>query len=270
VLTYGIPEFRLPKAIVRREIDAIREMGAEIVTDFVVGRTARWPSCRTTTTPCSWPPAPACRGSSKSGRDLIGVMSANEYLTRELLRAYEIARTRRCRRSAGGVVGPATSRGRCRTAKRSALARSRCSTAAPRPRRRPHEELEHAEEEGIVFEYLAAPIEYLGNGGGFLTGLRCQRMELGEPDSSGRPRPCRSRAASRGRRRSGDFWPSARAEHLIKETPLSRDQPARHVGIDPETMRTNLPRVYAAGMWSPARPPSSCDGRRPHRGGGDP
>jgi len=254
VLTYGIPEFRLPKAIVRREIDAIREMGAEIVTDFVVGRTATLAELQD-----DYDAVFVATGAGLPwfleipGEDLIGVMSANEYLTRvNLLRAYEIGAhtpVPKVRRAA--VVGAGNvAMDAARTAKR--LGAREVTVLYRRPKAEAparHEELEHAEEEGIVFEYLAAPIEYLGNGGGFLTGLRCQRMELGEPDSSGRPRPVPIEGSEFEVAVDLAILAIGQSPNpLIKETTPEIETSRRGtLVVDPETMRTNLPRVYAGG-----------------------
>ncbi len=100
-----------------------------------------------------------------------------------------------------------------------------------------------------MFEYLAAPIEYLGNGGGFLTGLRCQRMELGEPDSSGRPRPVPIEGSEFEVAVDLAILAIGQSPNpLIKETTPEIETSRRGtLVVDPETMRTNLPRVYAGG-----------------------
>ena len=254
VLTYGIPEFRLPKDIVRREIDAIREMGAEVVTDFVVGRTATLAELQD-----EFDAVFVATGAGLPwflevpGEDLVGVMSANEYLTRvNLLRAYEVgAATPVPKVKKVAVIGAGNvAMDAARTAKRlgarevTVLYRR---TKAEAPAR--HEELEHAEEEGIVFEYLAAPLEYLGDQEGFLTGMRCQRMELGEPDKSGRPRPVPIEGSEFEIAVDLAILAIGQSPNpLIKETTPEIETSRRGtLVVDPETMKTNLPRVYAGG-----------------------
>ncbi|MBI2297543.1 MAG: NADPH-dependent glutamate synthase [Armatimonadetes bacterium] len=194
VLTYGIPEFRLPKDIVRREIDQIRQMGADIVCDFVVGRSATIHDLQD-----EFDAVYVATGAGLPwflevpGEDLVGVMSANEYLTRvNLLRAYvRGAPTPVPKGHRVAVVGAGNvAMDACRTAKRLGAKdvhivyrRSRAEAPARA------EELEHAEEEGIVFDFLTLPTEFIGNADGCVEAMRCIRMELGEPDERGRRSP---------------------------------------------------------------------------------
>ncbi len=197
VLTYGIPEFRLPKAIVREEIRNLKEMGVEFKCNFVVGTTATVEELMG-----DWEYDALFIGTGAGlpyfmnipGENMIGVCSANEFLTRvNLMRGFDfpqydtpVAIGRRVAVVGAGNVAMDC----CRTALRLGCEQVIClyrRTRSEAPAR--IEELEHAEEEGVDFRWLTAPIEVLGNDDGLVTGVRVQKMELGEPDLSGRPRP---------------------------------------------------------------------------------
>jgi glutamate synthase (NADPH/NADH) small chain len=197
VLIYGIPEFRLPKAIVRDEIRSLTEMGVEFKCNFVVGATATVDELMgewgyDVLFICTGAGLPYFMGIT--GEELIGVCSANEFLTRvNLMRGFDfpnydtpVAIGRRVAVVGAGNVAMDC----CRTALRLGCEKVIClyrRTRSEAPAR--IEELEHAEEEGVDFRWLAAPVEVLGNEDGIVTGVRVQKMELGEPDLSGRPRP---------------------------------------------------------------------------------
>jgi glutamate synthase (NADPH/NADH) small chain len=195
VLVYGIPEFRLPKAIVQREVDYVRSLGAELVKDFVVGQTA-------TLDELLEEYQAVFLGSGAGlpwfldipGENLSGVYSANEYLTRSnLMKAYRfpeydtpIARGRRVITIGGGNVAMDA----CRTALRLGAEESIVVYRRSReemPARA--EEIDRAEEEGIQFMYLTTPLAIHGDEHGQVKELECLRNELGEPDTSGRRRP---------------------------------------------------------------------------------
>jgi glutamate synthase (NADPH/NADH) small chain len=197
VLIYGIPEFRLPKAIVRDEIRSLEAMGVEFRCNFVVGTTATIEDLMG-----EWGYDALFIGTGAGlpyfmgipGEDLIGVCSANEFLTRvNLMRGFDfpnhdtpVAIGRRVAVVGAGNVAMDC----CRTALRLGCDEVIClyrRTRDEAPARL--EELEHAEEEGIDFRWLAAPVEVLGDEDGVVNGVRVQKMELGEPDLSGRPRP---------------------------------------------------------------------------------
>jgi glutamate synthase (NADPH/NADH) small chain len=195
VLMYGIPAFRLPKDIVLREIELLGRMGVELICDFVVGKTA------TIQELFREGYAAAFIGSGAGtpvmaeipGENFNGVLSANEYLTRaNLMRAYSadhatpiIMRKRVAVLGAGNVAMDSA-----RTALRLGADEVHIiyrRTIEESPARA--EELRHAQEEGLRFSWLTNAIAVLGDASGWVSGLRCIRMELGEPGADGRRRP---------------------------------------------------------------------------------
>ncbi len=197
VLRYGIPEFRLPKAILDWEIGVLQAMGVEIVCDVVVGRTLAVDDLvgrlhYAAVFVGTGAGLPQFLGIP--GEELSGVMSANEFLTRvNLMRAYEFPETdtpvRVGKRVA--VIGAGnTAMDAVRTALR--LGAEEATIVYRRGEKEMTarlEEYQHAIEEGVTWRWLTSPLEVLGDADGWVTGLRCQRMELGEPDASGRARP---------------------------------------------------------------------------------
>jgi len=196
VLIYGIPEFRLPKSIVAKEIDYLKTLGVEIVTDFVVGRTATIEELKEEGYEAFFIGAGAGLPIMLNipGENLNGVYSSNEYLTRvNLMKAYKfpefetpIAKGKRVAVIGGGN----TAMDSVRTSKRLGADKSMIlyrRTKKEMPAR--VEEIAHAEEEGIEFKYLTQPIRFVDDGNGWLKGIECVKMELGEPDDSGRRRP---------------------------------------------------------------------------------
>ncbi len=195
VLVYGIPEFRLPKAIVAKEIDTLRALGVKIELNTVVGKTVSVEELRDAGFEAVFIGSGAGlpRFMNIPGENLKGVYSANEFLTRvNLMKAYRpeshtpIQRARRVAVVGGGNV--AMDAARC--AKR--LGAEEVSIVYRRsldelPAR--HEEVEHAMEEGIAFRMLNNPTAILGDENGFVKGMTCVKMELGEPDASGRRSP---------------------------------------------------------------------------------
>lgn len=198
VMVYGIPEFRLPKAIVRQEIDVLEKMGVQIVCNFIVGRT------RTLHELMKEDGFDAVyigvgAGLPKfmgiEGEHLVGVYSANEYLTRaNLMKAYEFGRgadtpiavSRRVAVFGGGNVAMDAARMALRLgAEKVYLVYRRSEKEMPAR----VEEVHHAREEGVEFCMLQNPKRILGNEQGHVVGVECLRYRLGEPDESGRRRP---------------------------------------------------------------------------------
>lgn len=195
VLVYGIPEFRLPKEIVRREAEYLRNLGVEFRMNCIVGRTRPMREILEEFDSVfvgSGAGLPKFMG--VPGENLLGVYSANEYLTRaNLMKAYDfpasdtpIFRGRKIITVGGGNVAMDCARTALRMgAERSLIVYRRSEAELPAR----IEEVHHAKEEGVEFHLLEAPLELIGDEKGWVRGMRIERMELGEPDSSGRRRP---------------------------------------------------------------------------------
>ncbi len=194
VLIYGIPEFRLPKAIVAREVDYLRRLGVKLVTNFVVGKTRTIDSLLE-----EFDAVFIGAGAglpwfmSIPGENLNGVYSANEYLTRiNLMKGFlfpnyhtPIKRHKRVAVIGGGNVAMDCARSALRLGAEVRIIYRRSRQEMPARL----EEIENAEEEGVIFEYLTLPIRYHGDENGWVKEMVCVRMKLGEPDASGRRRP---------------------------------------------------------------------------------
>ncbi|ADE57486.1 NADPH-dependent glutamate synthase [Aminobacterium colombiense] len=195
VLMYGIPEFRLPKAIVRREIDNIKALGVKIETNVAVGRSVTIEELQShfdavyIATGAGTPHFMGVPGTS-----LNGVYSASEYLTRiNLMHGYEFPKydtpTKESEKVVvvgGGNVAMDAARSALRLGAKSVQVVYRRSLEELPAR---IEEYHHAVEEGVIFNWLTNPVEYVGSETGNIVGVKCIRMELGEPDASGRRRP---------------------------------------------------------------------------------
>jgi len=195
VLVYGIPEFRLPKKIVQEEVGRLERSGVKIVCNTVIGRTYTVPELRE-----QFDAVFIANGAglpvfmNVPGENYKGVYSANEYLTRvNLMAAYQFPRSdtpvlqgQRIATVGGGNVAMDSARTAKRMGAESSMIIYR-RTRKEMPAR--SEEIHHAEEEGLQFEFLVAPVEVVGNEKKWVTGLKCVRMQLGEPDASGRARP---------------------------------------------------------------------------------
>jgi glutamate synthase (NADPH) small chain len=196
VLVYGIPEFRLPKEIVRYEIGLLKRLGAEIKTNMIVGRTFTVDELLQTGYSAVFIGAGAGLPLllNLPGEFLNGVYSANEFLLRvNLMHAYDFPRYQTpvfCGKRVAVLGGGNVAMDAARVARR--LNHEKVyivyrRTEAEMPARA--EEIEHGREEGLEFLMLAAPNRILGNAEGWVAGLECTRMTLGEPDASGRRRP---------------------------------------------------------------------------------
>ncbi len=195
VLVYGIPEFRLPKAIVSKEIEQLKKMGVKIETNYVVGRTRTVDELFEDGFEAIFVGSGAGLPSFMNipGENLNGVYSANEYLTRiNLMKAYDSNYDTPMKRYANVAVigGGNVAMDAARSAKRMGaenvyIVYRRGEKELPARL----EEIHHAKEEGIEFKFLTAPLEVLGTEDGWVRGLKCIEMELGEPDQSGRRRP---------------------------------------------------------------------------------
>lgn len=259
VLVYGIPEFRLPKEIVRQEVDVLRKMGVEFETNVVVGKTVTVDELLgeegyDAIFVATGAGLPQFLG--VPGEHLNGVYSANEFLTRtNLMRAYKFPEYDEpiydCRgRNVVVVGGGNTAMDAVRTslrlgAKSATLVYRRSETEMPARK----EEVKHAKEEGVDFQTLTNPVELLGDEKGWLTGVKVTRMELGEPDESGRRRP----VAVAG---SEYVIPAevaviavgTSANPIVQSTtPDLKTNRKNYIEADPETLRTSKKGVFAGG-----------------------
>ena len=196
VLVYGIPEFRLPKSIVQKEIEGLKALGVEILTNTVIGKTVSVSELMEEEgyeAVFIGSGAGLPRFMNIPGENLKGVYSANEFLTRiNLMKAYKsdsstpIQRPRSAAIVGGGNVAMDAARCAKRLGAENVYIVYRRSESELPARA---EEIEHAKEEGIIFKTLTNPFEIKGDESGFVKTLLCSEMELGEPDASGRRRP---------------------------------------------------------------------------------
>lgn len=196
VLVYGIPEFRLPKAIVDAEVSYLEKLGVKIVLNAVVGRMKTVDELFAEGFQAVYLAvgAGAPVFMNIPGENLSGIYSANEYLTRSnLMKAYRfpeydtpIVRGKNVAVIGGGNVAMDSVRTALRLGAKNAYIIYR-RTDAEMPARK--EEVHHAHEEGVQFKLLTNPIAYIGDENGWVTGMKCLKMELGEPDASGRRSP---------------------------------------------------------------------------------
>jgi len=257
VLVYGIPEFRLPKnKIVAKEVNALRDLGVEFVLNAVGGKTFSIQELFDKGYKAVFIGVGAGlpRFLNIPGENLNGVFSANEYLTRvNLGRAYDfpnfdtpIIRGRQVTVYGGGNVAMDAARTAVRLgAERVRIVYRRTVDAMPARR----EEIEHAMEEGVVMECLAAPLEFLADPDGNLGRVRLQRMELGPPDESGRCKPVPV---------PGDTYEletdlaiiavGTRANPVLLENePRLAVNKWGYIQVDEKTGETSIPNVFAGG-----------------------
>ncbi|MCC8175342.1 MAG: NADPH-dependent glutamate synthase [Bacteroidales bacterium] len=255
VLKYGIPEFRLPNSIVDEEIDALRDLGVEFVKDCVVGKTLSYDQLLDMGFKGIFVASGAGlpRFMNIPGENLIGVMSSNEYLTRINLMGAgrEGWDTPVLRGKNVAIIGGGnTAMDSVRTARRMGAERAMIvyrRSEAEMPAR--VEEIKHAKEEGVEFLNLYNPVEYLGDEKGRVTTMRLQRMELGEPDASGRRSPVPVEGAI-------EEVPvdlvivsvGVSPNPLIPNSFAGLDVSKRGtIVVDEATMQSSLPELYAGG-----------------------
>ena len=195
VLQYGIPEFRLPKAIVNKEVDNLRDLGVDVETNMVIGRVLSIDELMEDGYEAVFIGSGAGlpRFMNIPGENLKGVYSANEFLTRvNLMKAYKegsttpIMHAKKVAVVGGGNVAMDAARSALRLGAEEVNIIYRRSDAELPARA---EEVHHAKEEGIIFRTLTNPVEIIGDDDDSVTGIKCVEMELGEPDASGRRRP---------------------------------------------------------------------------------
>lgn len=255
VLMYGIPEFRLPKEVVRREIDYIQKIGAKLIVSFVVGKTKTVDELLNefdavfigTGAGLPW-------FMRIPGENYNGVYSANEYLTRSnLMRAYlfpeydtPIVKGKRVAVIGGGNVAMDSARTALRLGAVNSMIIYRRSRNEMPAR---IEEIAHAEEEGVEFHYLTLPVRYYADEDGWVKEMECIKMRLGEPDSSGRRRPIPIEGSN--------FKipvdtvvvaigqsPNPLIPQTVKELQLGRHG---NIIVDPSTGKSSYKRVWAGG-----------------------
>ncbi|HOJ09645.1 MAG TPA: NADPH-dependent glutamate synthase [Clostridiales bacterium] len=256
VLVYGIPEFRLPKELVNKEIDTIRNLGVDIKTNMVIGRVLTLDELKKEGFEAVFIGTGAGLPSFMgiSGENLNGVYSANEFLTRiNLMKAYKFPDCDtpvKVGRNVAVVGGGNVAMDAARSAKRLGaenvyIVYRRSEEEMPARL----EEVHHAKEEGIIFKLLTNPTKIIGTEDGWVKGMECISMELGEPDSSGRRRPV----------------PKAGSEHILdletviiaigqspnplikSTTPDLETQKWGGIITDEETGATSIEGVYAGG-----------------------
>ncbi len=256
VLVYGIPEFRLPKAIVAAEVDYMKKLGVKFQGDMVVGAIVSIDELFEEGYDAVYIGVGAGLPVFMRipGENLIGVYSANEYLTRSnLMKAYlfpeydtPIIRGKNVVVFGAGNVAMDSARTALRLGADSVRIIYRRSREEMPAR---IEELHHAEQEGVEFLLLAAPLNFIGDGDGRLIGVRCQRMELGEPDESGRRRPVPIKGSEfETECDTAIIAIGAGANPLLtKVTPDIQLNRRGYIIAEPETGKTTKKGVWAGG-----------------------
>ena len=255
VLKYGIPEFRLPNRIVDAEIDGLRAMGVKFEPNCIIGKTLSYDDLHEMGFKGLFVASGAGlpRFMNIPGENLIGVMSSNEYLTRINLMgaAHPEDDTPVLHGKNVAVIGGGnTAMDSVRTARRMGasnvmLVYRRSEDEMPARA----EEVKHAKEEGVHFMTLHNPIEYLGDEKGHVRTMRVQRMELGEPDESGRRSPVPVEGAIEDVDVdmvivSVGVSPNPLIPHAIPQLEMSR---RGTIVVDETTMRSSLSDIYAGG-----------------------
>jgi glutamate synthase (NADPH/NADH) small chain len=258
VLIYGIPEFRLPKDIVRHEVNALRQMGVDFQTNVVIGKTVTIDELMAEE---GYDAVLVATGAGLPkfldvpGEHLNGVYSANEFLTRvNLMRAYDRSYDQPvfdCRGQDIAVVGGGNTamdavRTACRLGARTSYLIYRRSEKEMPARA---EEAKHARDEGIQFMCLTNPVAFLGDGQGWLRAVRCIRMELGAPDESGRRSPVPVPGSEFELPvRMAVIALGTSANPLVQSTtPDLATNRQGYIAADPQTLRTSKRGVFAAG-----------------------
>jgi glutamate synthase (NADPH) small chain len=255
VLTYGIPEFRLPKAIVRREVAYVRSLGVKLHLDYIVGKTRTIDKLEET-----YDAVFVGAGAGLPwfleipGENLNGVYSANEYLTRcNLMRGFRfpaydtpLKRPARVAVFGGGNVAMDSARTALRLGADEVHIVYRRSRAELPARA---EEVENAEQEGVIFDFLTLPVRLVGDERGWLSEIECRRMRLGEPDASGRRRPVEIPGSEFRVRMDASVCAIGNSPNpLIPMTTPGLEVGKRgNIVADDETGRTSRDRVWAGG-----------------------
>ena len=255
VLKYGIPEFRLPNSIVDREIQSLEALGVKFVKDCIIGKTLSYDDLRSMGFKGLFVASGAGlpRFMGIPGENLIGVMSSNEYLTRiNLMGAGRPEFDTPVLHGANVAIigGGNTAMDSVRTARRvgaSCVMLVYRRSEEEMPAR--IEEIKHAKEEGVEFMTLHNPVEYLADETGRVRAMRLQRMELGEPDASGRRSPVPVEGAIEEIPVdlvivSVGVSPNPLIPSAIEGIDVSR---RGTIEVNPDTMQSSLPDLYAGG-----------------------
>ncbi len=256
VLVYGIPEFRLPKALVQKEVDALKAMGVKIETNMVMGRVLTIDDLKSMGFETIFIGTGAGLPSFMRipGENLNGVYSANEFLTRiNLMKGYKfpeadtpVIRHQKVAVIGGGNVAMDAARCAKRLGAEDVYVVYRRSEAEMPART---EEVHHAKEEGIIFQFLVNPTEIKGDDKGNVISMTLQKMELGEPDASGRRRPVPVEGSEYDIDVDAVIVAVGTSPNpLMRETtPGLATQKWGGIIVDEETAATSLPGVYAGG-----------------------
>ena len=255
VLVYGIPEFRLPKAIVKKEVENLQDLGVEVKTNMVIGRVLSvdelFEMGYKTIFIGSGAGLPSFMGIE--GEDLIGVYSANEYLTRtNLMKAYledydtPIIKSKSVAVVGGGNVAMDAARCAKRLGAENVYIVYRRGMEEMPARK---EEVHHAMEEGIIFKNLNNPVKILGDENGRVRAMECIEMELGEPDASGRRKPIAKEGSNFELPVDTVIMSIGTSPNpLIRSTTPGLDTNKRGcLVVNEDTMQTTREGVYAGG-----------------------
>ena len=254
VLVYGIPEFRLPKALVQKEIDTLTALGVDVMTNMVIGKVLSIDELFEDGYEAVFIGSGAGLPSFMKieGESLVGVYSANEYLTRSnLMKAYDNRYDTPIRKSSSVAVvgGGNVAMDAARTAKRLGAENVYIvyrRSDAEMPARR--EEIHHAKEEGIIFKNLNNPVRIHGDANGQVLSMECVEMELGEPDASGRRRPIEKKGSNYTLDVDTVIIAIGTSPNpLIRNTTSGLDTNSHGCIVADDNMATSRPGVYAGG-----------------------
>ena len=255
VLMYGIPEFRLPKAIVQKEISTLKKLGVDIETNMVIGKVLSVDELFEDGFEAVFVGTGAGLPNFMGieGEGLIGVYSANEFLTRiNLMKAYKeeydtpIIRPKNVAVVGGGNVAMDAARSALRLGAENVYIVYRRSEDEMPAR---NEEIHHAKEEGVIFKLLSNPIRVIGNYDGKVVGLECVEMVLGEPDAGGRRRPVAKEGSNFVLNTDAVIIAIGNSPNpLIRSTTEGIEANAKGcIIVDENTMKTTKEGVYAGG-----------------------
>jgi glutamate synthase (NADPH/NADH) small chain len=256
VLAYGIPEFRLPKEIVGREVETLKKMGVELECNVIIGKTITIEQLFEEGYEAIFLGVGAGlpRFLGVKGENLLGIYSANEFLTRvNLMKAYKfpeydtpISIGKKVAVVGGGNVAMDSARSAVRLGAEEVHIIYRRSRQEMPAR---NEEIENAEEEGVIFDLLVNPLEFIGDENGWVKSIKMIKMELGEPDDSGRRRPVPIPVSEFTCDVDTVVVAIGQKANpiLLDATPEIKRNKWGYIDIDPETGKTSMKGVFAGG-----------------------